>query len=359
MSDRACFIVTGGAGFIGANLCRALANRARANGHKCELVVVDDFRSGSFENLVEAFARDARGESGGVFSGEVVAASVAEVDWESVLEAREPRAVFHLGAITDTTVANEREMIEVNSETFGPILESCARARVPLVYASSAATYGTPPQATQREAFPVEAAGRPNNVYGFSKWLMEVEHRRLLREAARSGGDTPHVVGLRYFNVFGPGERRKGKMASMVHQLAVQLLEGQSPRLFEHGEQARDQVPVEDVVSCTMAAAGRAAWHEFDVEPGVYNLGSGRATTFNELVGAVRSALGFSEQARPTEYFPMPASVRAFYQDYTCADMRETERGLGWKPSVDPRDAMRSTARSVERSLRGSGGGAA
>ncbi|TVQ62675.1 MAG: NAD-dependent epimerase/dehydratase family protein [Phycisphaerales bacterium] len=357
MPERPCYIVTGGAGFIGANLCRALDGRARAHGTEAELVVIDDFRSGSFANLVEAFARSEAGDGGGgVFSGEVLAGSVSEVDWDSLLEAREPRAVFHLGAITDTTVANEREMIEVNSETFGPMLEACVRGQVPLVYASSAATYGTPAQAASREAFPLEAAGRPNNVYGFSKWLMEVEHRRALAEASRAGREMPHVVGLRYFNVFGPGEGRKGKMASMVHQLAVQLLEGESPRLFEHGEQARDQVPVEDVVSCTIAAAGRAAWHEFDVEPGVYNLGSGRATTFNELVEAVRSALEFDAGERPTEYFEMPPSVRAFYQEYTCADMRETERGLGWKPSVDPVRAMGDTARHIEHSRRGSGG---
>jgi len=329
-----CYVVTGGAGFVGSNLCCALAARAARRAEEIDLIVIDDFRSGSFANLVEAFER----EGDERFRGEVVAGSVGEIDWESLIDARSPRAVFHLGAITDTTVSDEREMLEVNTETFGPMLEACVEASVPLVYASSAATYGSPPQADARVPFPLGAAGAPNNVYGFSKWLMECEHRRVLGDARDAGKPFPHVVGLRYFNVFGPGESRKHHMASMVHQLATQILDGGRPRIFTDGEQARDQIPVMDVVACTMAAAGIDNDHA--VVPGVYNLGSGRATTYNEIVEAIRSPLGMSEADRPTEYFDMPAHVRTFYQDYTCADMSETERGLGWTPSVDPLAAM-------------------
>jgi ADP-L-glycero-D-manno-heptose 6-epimerase len=149
-------------------------------------------------------------------------------------------------------------------------------------------------------------------------------------------------------------------MASMVYQLARQVIEGKRPRIFEDGSQARDQVYVDDVVECTLAAAGLsgngksqiANGKSEGIEPGVYNLGSGVATPFNEVVDAVREGVGVSARERPTDYFPMPAEVRAFYQDYTCADMTQTERGLGWRPRFEPRAAMREYAGWLRRNNR-------
>jgi ADP-L-glycero-D-manno-heptose 6-epimerase len=173
---------------------------------------------------------------------------------------------------------------------------------------------------------------------------MEREHARVsaqasaareqLGRAAPVGGG--HAVGLRYFNVFGPGEARKGKMASMAYQLATQMLAGRNPRLFEPGDQRRDQVHVDDVVECTIASALS------DARPGVYNLGSGVATTFNDVARHVREGLGFGEDDRPIEYFDMPVRIRAFYQDFTQADMRATAAGLKWQPRWEPGDALRS-----------------
>ncbi|MEM0983251.1 MAG: NAD-dependent epimerase/dehydratase family protein [Planctomycetota bacterium] len=333
MSDGGpIYFVTGGAGFVGANLVAELMRRDSS----AEIHVIDDFRSGSFANIVEACARAGVGP----FRGSVVPESTAELNLANAVEMLRPAAVFHLGAITDTTLADEAEMIRVNTEGFEDLIDACADTRTPLVYASSAATYGTPPQTTSREAFPIDAAGEPNNVYGFSKWLMETIHRRVIDRRAATGDPAPICVGLRYFNVFGPGESRKGKMASMVYQLAQQMLDGHSPRLFTGGEQSRDQVPVEDVVSCTLAAAGFGETPIESITPGVYNLGSGVATSFNEIVSALREALGLDEATQPTEYFEMPAHIRAFYQDWTLAKMSETERGLGWTPGVETRAAM-------------------
>ncbi len=333
-SDATTYIVTGGAGFVGANLVAEL--RAREPG--CHVLVVDDFRSGSFANIVEACER--RGLP--PFDGWVMPDDVKDLNWHNAVETIHPSAVFHLGAITDTTVTDEARMIRANAESFVDILESCVAGGVPLVYASSAATYGAPEQARAREAFPVEAAGRPNNVYGFSKWLMEVEHRRALALAEAGRDAPPRVVGLRYFNVFGPGESRKGHMASMVYQLASRMLRGEPPRVFTPGDQARDQVYVDDVVDCTIAAAAPAA------KPGIYNLGSGRATTFNEIIAALREALDIPESRLPTEYFDMPPAVRAFYQDWTLADMSRTKEGLGWEPRHDPIEAIRLYASILE-----------
>ena len=155
-------------------------------------------------------------------------------------------------------------------------------------------------------------------------------------------GFEPRIVGLRYFNVFGPGEASKGGMASMAYQLAKRMLAGDRPRLFTGGEQARDQVSVHDVVGCTLAAAGLGATDR--PRPGVYNLGSGRATTFNEVAEAVRDGLGLDAEAFAIEYFEMPAKVRAFYQDFTLADMTAAAEGLGWTPKHDPTEAIRTYA---------------
>ncbi len=341
---RATYIVTGGAGFVGSNLV------ARLQTQGARVAVVDSFRSGSFANIVEACER----ARAGAFSGEVVSSSSADIQWAPLLDRLAPAGVFHLGAITDTTLADEREMLRENVEGFASMIDACAARRVPLVYASSAATYGTPPQTRDRVPFPESAAGSPNNVYGFSKWLMECEHRRAAQAARDAGKTEPWIVGLRYFNVFGPGERFKGKMASMPYQLAQQMLKGQRPRIFREGEQARDQVYVDDVVSCTLAGAGirdkGASAPARDaagagVKPGVYNLGSGVATTFNEIVDAMRKGLGPGARDLTTEYFDMPASIRAFYQDYTCADMSATVAGLGWRPAWRPGEALLEYAR--------------
>ena len=323
------YIVTGGAGFIGSNLVAELLKRDPG----CGVMVVDDFRSGTFANLIEACTR----KGVGPFTGEIVSDSVGELNWQPAITGLEPKAVFHLAAITDTTVADEQAMMRDNTEGFAEMVTASAEAGVPLVYASSAATYGTPPQTATREPFPLEAAGEPNNVYGFSKWMMEVEHRRITDERAAEGESIPPVVGLRFFNVFGPCEAGKGHMASMVFQLATQVLTGKTPRLFAPGDQARDQVFVDDVVDCTLAAAGLGS--KPDPVPGVYNLGSGRATSFNAIVKAINKALDRDENT-PPEYFEMPASIRRFYQDFTCADMSMTATGLGWQPKHDPVEAM-------------------
>jgi ADP-L-glycero-D-manno-heptose 6-epimerase len=167
--------------------------------------------------------------------------------------------------------------------------------------------------------------------------MLECEHRRF-------ASSTPDawIVGLRYFNVFGPGEARKGAMASMAYQLTQQCLAGKSPRLFAHGEQARDQVYVDDVVSCTLAAAGL---HNQRVTPGIYNLGSGVATSFADVAQAVRRGLGLRAGQQEIEYFEMPAHIRAFYQDFTQADMSETEKGLHWKPKHGPVEAIEQYAK--------------
>lgn len=331
MSEPApVYIVTGGAGFIGSNLVASLLQR-EPDAH---IYVVDDFRSGSYANIVEALERADLPP----FTGSVLSDSVADLNWQPALLGLQPKAVFHLAAITDTLEFDEQKMLRDNSEPFTDILEACVECDVPLVYASSAATYGSPPQADEHTPFPLDAAGKPNNVYGFSKWLMDVEVFRFFKQREAQGEPLPHVVGLRYFNVFGPGEARKGKMASMVYHLTNQILDQKRPRLFKMGEHQRDQIFVDDVVACTIAGAKPGA------KPGVYNLGSGQTTSFNDIVDAINDALGTSVQA---DYFDMPEEMIPTYQHYTCADMSQTKKGLSWSPSWSPMDAMIRYARII------------
>jgi len=317
------YIISGGAGFIGANLVA----RLQRDEPDARLYIVDDFSTGSYANIVEACARlDA-----GPFRGTIMPDSITDLNWQPAIMGLAPKAVFHLAAITDTLEFDEKKMIAVNTEPFMDILDACVESNIPLVYASSGATYGSPPQAEQCVPFPIDAAGNPSNVYGFSKWLMDVETQRLFESSLIESAAPPHVVGLRYFNVFGPGEARKGKMASMIFHLTNQMLAGNNPKIFEHGQHQRDQIHVDDIVAGTLAAAKPLA------KPGIYNLGSGMTTTFNDIVDGINSALGTNKQA---EYIPMPEEMISSYQHYTCADISETTSGLGWKPQLAPSDAI-------------------
>lgn len=324
------YIVTGGAGFIGSNLVAKLMG----NDPDSLIYVIDDFRTGSYANIVESCQR----AEVGPFRGTVLSDSVGDLSWQPALLGLQPKAVFHLAAITDTLEFDEKKMLEANTEPFADILEACVECDVPLVYASSAATYGSPSVADDRIPFPIDAAGVPNNVYGFSKWLMDVEVMRFFAQREAAGEPLPHVVGLRYFNVFGPSETRKGKMASMVLHLTNQILDSGTARLFKMGEHERDQIFVDDVVGCTIAGA------ENGIKPGIYNLGSGQTTSFNDIVDAINEALGLNVSP---DYFDMPAEMVSTYQHYTCADMSLTKSGLNWSPAWSPIDAMIRYARQI------------
>ncbi len=322
-------IVTGGAGFIGSNLVRQI----QEDSPDAYILVIDDFRVGTMENLCSE--ESPWGDWS--FRGEVVARSLNDLDLYSLIEDFDPEAIFHLASITDTTIADQARMLSENVEPFEVLLEAAVELGVKLVWASSGATYGTKANgaAAQRRPFRIEDAGRPANVYGFSKWIMENLHRRTLAENPEA-----HLVGLRYFNVFGPGEACKTKMASMAYQLTRQMLDGKRPRVISDGEQARDHVYVRDVVGATLAGADDRA------RSGIYNVGTGKTTTFNQIIEALNEALGTSLQP---EYFDNPYK---FFQEYTCADLTQTRSGLRWSPEYETRKAMVEYAKGL-KAMRG------
>lgn len=283
-------LVTGGAGFIGSNLALAL----QSENH--EVVVLDDFSSGDRRNLDG-------------FEGDVIEADIRKFDWHTA----KADIVFHQAAITgvvnpkDGSSVPDASIMAVNLEASKKLFDCCVKRNLPLVYASSAATYGMAPAPTKEKD-----AGKPTNAYGKAKWLFdkfvsEQKHENL-------------VVGLRYFNVFGPRERYKGKLASMVFQLMQQMQAGKRPRIFKYGEQKRDQVYVKDAVNGTMLAMKSA-------ENCVVNIGLGEAIEFNRVVAALNAAM--DTDLKP-EYIDNPYT--SFYQTYTQADLSLAKEKIGYEP---------------------------
>jgi ADP-L-glycero-D-manno-heptose 6-epimerase len=285
-------LVTGGAGFIGSNLALTLQERLP----KARLTVVDDFRSGDFKNLAG-------------YTGDFVAQNLATLDWRQQFGDAKFDAIFHLASITDTTLHDQFVQVHDNVESFRSLLNFARPNRTRVIYASSAATYGAASAAS------AETNGAaPANVYAFSKAIMDNLARR-----ATSDSQEWIIVGLRYFNVYGPREAHKGVPASMVYHLSRQMKAGQRPRIFKHGDQKRDFVYVNDIVEGSIRALEAK-------QSGIYNLGSGQARSFNELVDVLNHSLG--SDFKP-DYIDNP---HEHYQNFTQADLAHVRQALGYEP---------------------------
>jgi ADP-L-glycero-D-manno-heptose 6-epimerase len=292
-------VVTGGAGFIGSNLVRALNAAGRD-----DLLIVDDLGSASkFLNL-----RQCR------FGG-----YLHKDEFRGQVLARDPRlsvveAVFHQGACTDTMERDERFLMDNNFRYSVDLLEWCAAARIPFIYASSAAVYGAGGRFREEPA-----CEHPLNPYGRSKLEFD-QHVRAAR-----GGFTSQVVGLRYFNVYGPGEAHKGRMASIVFHLHRQAAEDGTLRLFRgsggygDGGQLRDFIHVDDVVAVNLWCLARKN------VSGIYNVGTGAARSFNDVASAVMAWHGGGR----IEYIDFPPGLERGYQSYTQSDPAAL-RGAGY-----------------------------
>jgi ADP-L-glycero-D-manno-heptose 6-epimerase len=286
------FVITGGAGFIGSNLALTLEERFP----QLRLTVIDDFRSGDFKNLAG-------------YRGDFVAQNLATLDWRKQFGDERFDAIFHLASITDTTLHDQFIQVHDNVESFRRILDFARPTKTRVIYASSASTYGPATEAS------VESNGAaPANIYAFSKAIMD-------NIATREANTFPDwvIIGLRYFNVYGPREAHKGVPASMVYHLSKQMKAGERPRIFKQGEQKRDFVYVKDVVEGSIRALDA-------YRSGIYNLGSGRARSFNELVHVLNKCLGTSLEP---DYIDNP---HAHYQNFTQADLTSVRGALGYEP---------------------------
>lgn len=256
------------------------------------------------------------------FRGKCLHPGLLGIDWDQIGALD---VLFHQAAINDTTLLDEREMERANVDAARELFRravagGCRR----IVYASSTAVYGDAPAPYREAATPLN----PLNPYARSKLHLE-------QFATRFAVESPQltVVGLRYCNVYGPGENHKGKRASMIYQLACQMRRG-SPRLFEYGEQRRDYLYVADAVRANLLAAEAH-------ESCIVNCGSGSAVSFNQLVGLLNEML---ELRRHPEYIPNPYAKR--YQNHTECDMTLAKEKLGFVPEYDIRKGLQHYLRS-------------
>jgi ADP-L-glycero-D-manno-heptose 6-epimerase len=294
-------VVTGGAGFIGSNLTLTLQEKYP----DARLTVIDDFRSGDFKNLQG-------------YRGDFAAQDLAKLDWVQQFGEEKFDAIFHLASITDTTNHAQFEQVHDNVESFRRILNFARPTNTRIIYASSASTYGPATEAS------TESNGAaPANIYAFSKAIMD-------NIAVREAKSSPDwiIVGLRYFNVYGPREAHKGVPASMVYHLSKQMKAGQRPRIFKQGEQKRDFVYVKDVIDGSILALEAR-------QSGIYNLGCGQARSFNDLVDVLNKCLGTKLQP---DYIDNP---HAHYQNFTEANLNRARSGLGYAPQFPLEDGVR------------------
>jgi ADP-L-glycero-D-manno-heptose 6-epimerase len=306
------YIVTGAAGFIGSNLVKALNERGENN-----IIAVDNLKNADkFKNLADCDIAD-------YMDKEEFVDHLDKGYFDGLLS-----AVLHQGACSDTMESDGRYMMQNNYRYSLELLNYCQEEEVPFLYASSASVYGAGPAFKENRKH--EA---PLNVYAYSKFLFDQVVRRRWRKR------NSQIVGLRYFNVYGPREQHKKRMASVAYHLFNQYREEGCVKLFEgcdgyeNGGQLRDFVSVEDVVKVNMHFLDNPG------RSGIFNLGTGRAQSFNDVAVAVvntlRAEQGESaltlEQIRQQEllrYIPFPEQLKGKYQSYTQADMADL-RAIG------------------------------
>ena len=315
-------LITGGAGFIGSNL----AFYFQKNHPDVKVVVLDSFRSGEtlsngnlksfghFKNLIG-------------FSGEIISGDINDKDLLLDLEVNyDFDYIFHEAAISDTTAQEQDLMIKTNVNAYKDLLDLAVAHNANMIYASSAATYGNAesPQRVGREA--------PNNVYGFSKLSMDHLSREYMKEC------DINIVGLRYFNVYGAREYFKNTTASMVLQFGHQLLAGKNPRLFEGSDKIlRDFIYIEDIIQANIKA----------MQPntsGIYNVGTGKARSFQDIVDILQKELGTSLEC---EYIPNP--FVGSYQFHTEADIATTKEVLGYAPAFEMEEGIKAYVPEIKR----------
>ena len=307
-------LVTGGAGFIGSNVVASLNEAGRSD------IVVNDMlgNDGKWRNLQKRRLAD----------------FVPPAELFAWLDGRKLDAVIHMGAISDTTVRDGDAVMDNNFRLSLRLLDWCAETRTPFIYASSAATYGDGDQGFGDDNAPDALARlKPMNLYGWSKHLFDLA----VVERARAGGKLPpQWAGLKFFNVFGPNEYHKGEMMSLVAKRFDDAKAGRPVVLFRShregvadGDQRRDFIWVDDAVSVVRWLI------DTPKVSGIFNVGTGKAESFRDLIGAMFAALG---QAPNIRYVDMPESIRGSYQYFTQGavdNLRRAGYNAGFTPLAD------------------------
>jgi ADP-L-glycero-D-manno-heptose 6-epimerase len=314
-------LITGGAGFIGSNL----AFYFQENYPDSHIVIFDCFRSeesfangnlksfGHYKNLIG-------------FTGDIVCGNINNKADLALLNDYKFDYIFHQAAISDTRVYDQEVIMQTNVNSFYDLLNKAKIDNSAMVYASSAATYGSlpSPQIVGKE--------NPENPYGFSKYIMDQVAYRFSNE-----NHSMSIVGLKFFNVYGPREYYKAKTSSMVIQLGHQILDGKAPRLFEGSDRIlRDFINIEDVIQANIKACSPK-------KNGVYNIGTGKPRSFQDVADILQKELGVN---LGTEYFQNPYGG---YQTHTQADISTSELNLGFKPVVSLEEGIKAYIPEIKR----------
>lgn len=315
-------LITGAAGFIGSNLCFYF----QENFPDATIIALDCFRNeetfsngnlksfGHYKNLI--------GFNGIVISGDINDKSMLnQIDNDWSLD-----YIFHQAAISDTTVSEQDLMIKTNVNAYEDLLKLAIKHNANMIYASSAATYG------ESDRFEV-GYEQPNNAYGFSKVMMDNITYAYLKKGLDIG-----VVGLKYFNVYGPREFYKNTTASMVVQFGHQILAGKTPKLFEGSDKIlRDFIYIEDIIQANIKAASAK-------KSGVYNVGTGKARSFEDIVTILQKELGIDNGK---EYIPNPFVGQ--YQFFTQANIETTRENLGYEPGFSMEEGIRAYIPQIKK----------
>lgn len=297
-------LITGGAGFIGSNL----AFYFQENFPNSKVLVFDCFRNseifpngnlksfGHYKNLIG-------------FKGDIICGNINIQNDIALLHDYKFDYVFHIAAISDTRVYDQEIIMKTNVNSFYDLLAIAKKNKASMVYASSAATYGnqSSPQTEGKES--------PQNPYGYSKYMMD----QIANSYSKENPDLT-IVGLRFFNVYGPREYYKANTSSIVIQLGHQILDGLSPRLFEGSDQIhRDFIYIDDVLQATIKACKPK-------QNGIYNVGTGISRSFQDIANILQNELGTNLEI---DYFPNPYDD---YQMHTQANMKACNENLGFEP---------------------------
>jgi ADP-L-glycero-D-manno-heptose 6-epimerase len=293
-------LVTGGAGFIGSNIVAAFNDAGHADIAVCDLLG----DSGKWRNLAKRRLADI----------------VPPHELLSWLDGRRLDAVIHMGAISETTATDGDLVIETNFRFSLRLLDWCTAHAVPFIYASSAATYGNGEQGFDDDPAALTAL-RPMNLYGWSKHLFDMA---VIARATRGEKLPPQWAGLKFFNVFGPNEYHKGTMMSVLARRFDDIKAGRPVELFKShrdgiadGDQRRDFIYVDDVVRVVMWLLATPS------VSGLFNVGTGKARSFKDLILSAYAALNTSPNIR---YIDMPESIRNSYQYFTQSEVDRLQR---------------------------------
>ncbi|MCK1545016.1 ADP-glyceromanno-heptose 6-epimerase [Bradyrhizobium sp. 179] len=295
-------LVTGGAGFIGSNVVAALNQAGRSDVVVCDLLGSD----GKWRNLAKRQLVDI----------------VPPAELEGWLKGRKLDAMIHLGAISETTATDGDLVLETNFRLSMRLLDWCTANAVPFIYASSAATYGDGANGFDDDSsLPALKKLRPMNLYGWSKHLFDLA---VAERVARGDRLPPQWAGLKFFNVFGPNEYHKGSMMSVLARRFDDVKAGRVVQLFKShregivdGDQRRDFIYVDDVVRVVMWLLATPS------VSGLFNVGTGKARSFKDLMLAAYAALGRSPNI---EYIDMPEAIRGSYQYFTQSKVDRLHR---------------------------------